>query len=106
MKQVLTYTNKWLVIMRTYDPETHEPCKSAPHSGQELMTIDGFTFWADKALIPLLQALNDAGIQTYSHCAGHTPEAPTWVVLEAENLNIEVRQHLGRSQVVLSWEKR
>lgn len=89
--------------MRTYDPATHEPCKPEPHPGQEEITINGFTFYADKNLIPLLKALNDAGVQTYSHCAGHGKDRCAWVVLELDGLHVEVRPNMGRSQIVLTW---
>lgn len=92
-----------------YDHANHEPCKSEPHAGQELMTVDGFSFHADKEMIPLLTALNNAGLQTYSHCAGHEHEGgaytPSWVVLELpKGVNVEIRHHLGRSQMLLRWE--
>lgn len=86
-----------------YDPMTHEPCSSAPHEGQQTMEANGMVFFADKEMIPLLTALNDAGLQTYSHCAGHSPEADRWVVLEADDIQFEVRNHDGRKQLLLRW---
>jgi len=75
-----------------YQPEKHEPCRSEPHSGQQEMSRpDGFSFMADREMVPLLTALNGAGIQTYSHCAGHESGQCAWVVLELEGLELEVR---------------
>lgn len=91
--------------MIKYDNKNHEPCKPPPHNGQEEITINGFTFHADKQMIPLLEALNAAGVQTYSHCAGHEQGNCAWVVLELECLHIEVRpQTVNRgAQAILRW---
>lgn len=90
--------------MQIYNATNHEPCKSRPHAGQELVTINGFTFHADREMIPLLTALNAAGLQTYSHCAGHPPGECAWVVLELDSVNVEVRLKADRSQMILSWK--
>jgi hypothetical protein len=90
--------------MIVYDKATHEPCKSAPHDGQVEITLNGFTFPADRELVFLLCALNKAGLQTYSHCAGHGPGHGAWVVLELDGVNVEIRQRNGRPQMVLSWQ--
>ena len=84
----------------------HDPCASAPHKGQIKLTVRGFTFHADKKMIPLLKALNDAGLQTYSHCAGHDRDGhftPAWVVLELDDIYVDFRPKNGRTQLVLTW---
>lgn len=94
-----------------YDRQTHEPSRSVPHPNQVKMELsDGFSFMADKEMVPLLEGLRDAGIKTYSHCAGHHPENPAWVVLELDGLHIEIRPAcvMGNGvvrgpQAVLMW---
>ena len=95
-----------------YNPDTHEPFKTPRRTDQVDVTANGFTFYADPEMVPLLEALNRAGVQTYSHCSGHlfhderTGEVlghgPAWVVLELDNLNIETRQKDGRTQLLLT----
>ncbi|WP_299949113.1 hypothetical protein [uncultured Ruegeria sp.] len=94
-----------------YSKKTHEPCKSGPHHRQETITLaDGFEFFSDCELAPLLRELNAAGVATYSHCAGHTLDAPAWIVLNLENLDLEIRPAnamgngvLRPAQVILRW---
>jgi hypothetical protein len=94
-----------------HDPNKHEPNKSARRSDQIEITVrSGDTFAADAELVDLLLALNAAGLHTYSHCAGHLPDAPAWVVLDLEDLEVEVRpaRTMGNgvvrpAQVILWW---
>jgi len=95
-----------------YEKERHEPSRSDPRDDQIEMTLDdGFKFMADAPMVALITALNEAGIRTYSHCAGHTPDAPAWVVLDVDNLHIEVRparpatekSNGTHAQVILRW---
>lgn len=89
----------------------HEPSRSRPHGGQIKMKLkDGFEFMADKNMVPILTSLNDAGIRTYSHCAGHGEHQPAWVVVELDGLDVEVRpaRLVGNgaprgAQVLLRW---
>jgi len=90
-------------MKQKYNLLDHEPCRSAPHAGQQLIVVDGFAFSADNEMAPLLRELNAAGLQTYSHCAGHSPDAERWVVLEADDVQFELRDLDGRKQLVLRW---
>ena len=38
---------------------------------QSLIDIDGQKVWIDNDFIDLIRALNEAGLKTRSHCAGH-----------------------------------
>ena len=89
--------------MRTYDPNSHEPNKSAPHAGQDEGTINGLTFRVDRHMKRVIEALNHAGLQTYSHCEGHGPDHAAWLVLELDDVNVEIRPKEGRHQLVLTW---
>jgi len=87
-----------------YEKQTHEPCKPAPHDNQRLISINGFEFYADIEMIPLIEAINESGLQTYSHCAGHQPGGCAWVVLELDGVEIEIRPKENRSQLILRWQ--
>ena len=70
-----------------------EPCKSKPHKDQKRIMVNGYRFYADKEMIPLLKALNKIGLLTYSHCAGHNTNEGNysdygncWLVLDMGNI--------------------
>ena len=72
---------------------------------QELVTICGQSFWADPEMVPLLKALNEAGLITRSHCSGHG-ENPSWVAIRLESIfSVEVRTHGEYSELLLTWKR-
>lgn len=72
---------------------------------QEQITIGGATFWADRELIPLLRALNGAGLVTRSHCSGHG-EGPAWVAIRSDNIeSVEVRNRGEYKEILLTWRR-
>ena len=79
---------------------------------QELVTIGGCEFIADKKMIPLLQALNDLGIETRTHNY-HDDEC--WVGIVFDNCtNIQIRKvqenkatrtrFNGKTEMLLIWK--
>jgi hypothetical protein len=72
-------------------------------SHQELVEINGKEFLADPEMIPLLKALNDAGLETRTHCSGHGGSA--WVTIRIKNINsVEVRNRDDLQEVLLDWK--
>ncbi|MGD9157200.1 MAG: hypothetical protein PVG39_02215 [Desulfobacteraceae bacterium] len=70
---------------------------------QEIVVIGGDEFVADKEMIPLLRALNDAGIKTTSHCCGHETNRP-FIRISTKNIEfIDLRQYEGSA--VICWRK-
>ena len=68
---------------------------------QEEVEICGQKFWADPLLIPLLKALNEAGLVTTKHCAGHEEGEPAWLVIKLDNVqHFEVR---GNKELKIMW---
>lgn len=86
----------------------HEPMETQenwPKAGdhQEKIEIDGQDVWADPEMIPLLKALNDAGLITRSHCSGHGNEH-AWVVLRMDNIeDIQIRNNGQYKELILGW---
>ena len=71
---------------------------------QKRVTLNGVRVWADPEMIPLLKALNAAGLVTRSHCVGHETGRP-WVAIRTDNIErIEVRKGRGYNEVVLMWK--
>jgi len=85
---------------------TQENCHAEGHEEyQELVEIGGREFWADPEMIPLLRALNDAGLKTRSHCCGHETGRP-WVVLRMDNVEtVEVRNRGEYDEVLIQWKR-
>jgi len=58
---------------------------------QAFIKIDGQQFIADKKMIPLLRALNAAGLKTRSHCAGHKDIYSFLCLILDPETSIEIR---------------
>jgi hypothetical protein len=84
---------------------TTEENLGAPHpERQDQITVGGQTFWADRELIPLLRALNEAGLRTRSHCSGHG-EMSAWVAIRTDNISgVEIRNWGEYKEILLTWE--
>jgi hypothetical protein len=81
------------------DPDDH-----AMKHEQELVEIDGQKFLADSEMIPLLKALNEAGLKTRTHCSGCEKGTP-WVVIKTDNIEIiQVRNYEGCKEVLIEWK--
>ena len=85
--------------------QTQENLSKPDPSKQTFLTLlNGNKFWADNELIPLLVALNKAGLITRSHCSGHG-EGPSWVVIQSSNiLGVEIRKDETYNEIVLTWD--
>ncbi len=71
---------------------------------QKSVTICGNKFWADKNMIPLLRALNKAGLITRSHCEGHETGV-SWVAIKTDNVtNLEIRSDGPYKEFRISWK--
>lgn len=71
---------------------------------QTQIVIDGKKVWADPKLVPLLKALNAAGLKTRSHCEGHETNR-SWVVIRMNNIiDIQIRKDDNYNEMVLTWE--
>ena len=78
----------------------------------EIVELGGCEFVANKAAIPLLKALNDAGLKTRSHhYVG--PDEGGFVCLMMDNIEISIanvtedhssRDHCNGQQLVISWQ--
>lgn len=84
--------------------------------GQELVNFGNGTFVADKERIPLLKALNEAGLRTRTHCYGHgTGQSFISIILD-KGVSFEVREvdeiHSSRSdydgafELLVSWQRK
>jgi len=87
----------------------HEPMETQenwPKAGehQTCIEIDGQEVWADPEMIPLLGALNDAGLKTRSHCSGHGNDH-AWVVLRMENIeDVQIRNNGPYKELIIGWK--
>lgn len=70
---------------------------------QEEIEINGQKFVADVELIPLLEALNAAGLTTIKHCAGHSEDEPAWIVLSLKN--VEKFEFRNQDELKIMWRK-
>ena len=70
---------------------------------QSLIDIDGQKVWIDNDFIDLIRALNEAGLKTRSHCAGHGhPHA--WVIIRTDNITgVEIRNDDPYKEIVIQW---
>jgi len=79
---------------------------AGPRLHQKQIQIKGKKIWADPEMVSLLKALNDIGLITRSHCAGHTSDE-AWVILRMENiLEVAVRNRGAYKEVLLTWRKK
>lgn len=71
---------------------------------QEIVTIGGKTFVADKEMIELLTALNNRGLRTLSHCCGHETNE-SWVRISTHNLTSLEYRHRDKS-LIIGWKRK
>ena len=72
---------------------------------QKQVELNGVMVWADPKLIPLLKALNEAGLITRSHCSGHDSDK-AFVVIKMDNIDsIEVRKDGEYDEVIIFWSR-
>ena len=72
---------------------------------QTQITCAGKTFWADNKMVPLLVALNDAGLETRSHCSGHSDDPKAWVAIRmASIVGVEVRHDEPYDELLITWK--
>lgn len=73
---------------------------------QEEIELNGEMVWADPKLIPLLKALNEAGLITRSHCEGHESDE-AFVVIRMDNITgIETCTRGEYNEVRLHWHRK
>ena len=86
---------------------TQENCRAPDYKErQEEIELDGKKVWADPELIPLLKALNEVGLTTRSHCAGHESDN-AFIVIKTDNIYcVEVKTEEPYNEVVISWQRR
>jgi len=96
-------TRRRLFIMKTEENKRTLTYKNH----QKRVSVGGEKIWADPALIPLLRALNNAGLKTRSHCAGHAAKHPrAFVAIRMDSeTRLEVRNDGPYREVVLSWQR-
>ena len=85
---------------------TEENCRAPGYKErQEEIELNGQMVWADPKLIPLLKALNEVGLITRSHCAGHESDK-AFVIIRLESINgIEICTRGEYNEVRLFWDR-
>lgn len=66
-------------------------CKARPFSGREKV-------WVDSCLAPLVQALNDHGVETIGSCCGHGRETGTVVIAQKDGAVVTLSVRAARSE--------
>jgi hypothetical protein len=70
---------------------------------QTPITINGEEVWVDPDMVELIQALNNAGLKTRSHCGGHG-SGNKFVVIRTDNVtDIDIRNCGEYHEIVLTW---
>lgn len=89
------------------DTKTEENCLAPGHEEwQEQITIGDKTFWADPELIPLLKALNEAGLITRAHCQGHEGDNPSWIAIKLDNVQeVYIRRDNIYNEIRIEWDR-
>jgi len=84
--------------------KTQENLRAPNHEEyQKEVDLGGVKVWADPELIPLLKALNEAGLTTRSHCCGHGNNR-AWVAIKLDNITgLEVRKDESYNEVLVTW---
>lgn len=93
-----------LVTFHHPDTKTQENRRAPGYEErQEEIELNGQMVWADPELIPLLKALNDIGLITRSHCAGHESDE-AFVVIRMDSITgIDIRTRGEYNEVCLQW---
>lgn len=82
---------------------TQENAVRGREADQQKVMLCGQEVWADQEFIPLLTALNEAGLRTRSHCCGHGSN-PAWVAIRLDNIEgIEIRRYGAYNELLLTW---
>lgn len=72
---------------------------------QEPIELNGKIALIDVELIPLIRALNDAGLITRTHCSGGE-DKKAWVTIQMENITwIEIRKDARFNEILLKWDR-
>lgn len=58
---------------------------------QKLVKLGGRKFVADKKMLPLLRALNNAGFKTRSHCYGHSTRRAWFSFILDKNVSFYIQ---------------
>jgi len=84
---------------------TQENCRAPGYKDrQKRITLNGKRVWADLELIPLLKALNAAGLITRSHCSGHG-DGEAFIAIRSENITrIEIHTRGEYKEVRIGWK--
>ena len=79
---------------------------STPNPEQQtLINVNGQAVWIDNDFVVLIKALNDAGLITRTHCAGHE-SFNSWLVIRMDNItNIEIRNKGEYKELLLHWTR-
>lgn len=85
-------------------PPTQENCRAPGYQfRQEEIELNGQMVMADRELIPLLRALNNAGLITRSHCSGHE-HGQAFVSIRADNINnVELITRSPYNELRIAW---
>jgi hypothetical protein len=82
---------------------------------QEMVDLGRGAFVADKEMLPLLRALNDAGIATRTHCCGHGSGHSFLGIIIADGMHVDIRKvhetdaardtFRGETELLISWSR-
>jgi hypothetical protein len=82
---------------------TERKARIKPVHKQRRVQLNGHRVQADIAMIPLLKALNKAGLITRSHCQGGKLN-PAFVSIELDSIEgAEVHMNHKNKRLLLSW---
>lgn len=86
-------------------PLTQENCRASGYKERQVqITLNNKIVWVDPELAPLLVALNQAGLETRSHCCGHDTN-PAWVAIKTDRIKgIEIRNDGPYKELLITWE--
>lgn len=86
-------------------PTPHEfgtQSEQKPH--QVRLEVGGNEFMADKEMVPLLVALNSAGLETRAHCSGHGGGS-AFVAIRMDNVtDVQIRNDERFREIVIIWK--
>jgi hypothetical protein len=72
---------------------------------QKRIILNRKQVWVDTEFVPLLKAMNDAGLLTRSHCCGHDKN-PAWVAIRMGNITgVEIRNQGKYKEILLTWKR-
>lgn len=72
---------------------------------QTLINLNGEDVWIDNEFIVLIQELNQLGLITRSHCAGHET-GQAFLIIRMDSINeITIRDKGEYKELVLHWNR-